>query len=47
MVLEWGRMVKHGDYPTANLDDWELPNRNKLTEAEWVDYPIQRRTGYT
>jgi choline dehydrogenase-like flavoprotein len=47
LVLERGRMVKHGDYPTANLDDWELPNRNRLTEEEWKDYQIQRRTGYT
>lgn len=47
LVLERGRMVKHGDYPTANLDDWELPNRNRLTEEEWKDYEIQRRTGYT
>jgi choline dehydrogenase-like flavoprotein len=47
LVLERGRMVKHGDYPTANLDDWELPNRNRLTEDEWKDYAIQRRTGYT
>lgn len=47
LVLERGRMVKHPDYPTANLEDWELPNRDELTEEEWKDYPIQRRTGYT
>lgn len=47
LVLERGRMVKHPDYPTANLEDWELPNRDQLTEEEWKDYPIQRRTGYT
>lgn len=47
MVLERGRMVKHPDYPTANLEDWELPNRDELTEEEWKDYAIQRRTGYT
>lgn len=47
LVLERGRMVKHPDYPTANLEDWELPNRDRLTEEEWKDYPIQRRTGYT
>ncbi|RLD85576.1 MAG: GMC family oxidoreductase, partial [Bacteroidetes bacterium] len=23
LVLERGRMVKHGDYPTANMDPWE------------------------
>lgn len=47
LVLERGRMVKHGDYPTANLDDWELPNRNKMTQEELKDYPNQNRTGYT
>lgn len=47
LVLEKGRMVKHGDYPTANLDDWEVPNRGELTEEEWKDYEKQRRTGYT
>ena len=25
LVLERGRMVKHGEYPTANRDTWELP----------------------
>lgn len=47
LVLERGRMVRHGEYPTANLDDWELPNRNKMTLEELKDYPIQSRTGYT
>jgi choline dehydrogenase-like flavoprotein len=47
LVLERGRMVKHGEYPTANLDDWELPNRNRSTEEELKEYPAQRRTNYT
>lgn len=47
IVLERGRMVKHGDYPTANMDDWELPNRNKMTPEEMKEYKIQERTGYT
>lgn len=47
LVLERGRDIKHGDYPTAMLDPWEVPNRGKLTEAEWADYPVHRRTGYT
>jgi choline dehydrogenase-like flavoprotein len=47
LVLERGKMMKHGDYPTANLEDWELPNRNRMTEEEWKDYDKQRRTGYT
>ncbi len=47
IVLERGRMVKHGDYPTASMEAWEMPNRGKLTEEEWKDYDKQRRTGYT
>ena len=47
LVLERGRMVKHPDYPTATLETWELPNHNRLSEKEWEDYPVQRRTGYT
>jgi len=38
LVLEKGRMIKHGDYPTANLDDWEVPNRGLLTKEEEKDY---------
>ena len=47
LVLEKGRMIKHGDYPTANLDDWEVPNRGLLTKEEEKDYEKQVRTGYT
>ncbi len=47
LVLERGRMVKHGDYPTANLEDWEVPFRNKIPPEEAKDYSIQTRTGYT
>ncbi len=47
LVLEKGRMVKHGDYPTANMEDWDLPNRNRMTPEEMKEYKIQERTGYT
>ena len=43
LLLERGRDVKHGvDYPTANLDPWELPNHNILTQDDLKTYPIQR-----
>ena len=43
LVLERGRDVKHvQDYPTANLDPWELPNRNMLTQEDHETYPIQK-----
>ncbi len=34
IVLERGRMIKHPDYPTANLDQWELPNQNLVPAEE-------------
>lgn len=34
LVLERGRMVKHGDYPTANMDEWELGQMNRVTAEE-------------
>ncbi len=47
LVLDRGRMIKHGDYPTAMLDTWDVPNRGRLTQEEWKDYEKQKRTGYT
>ena len=48
LVLERGRKVEHVlDYPTANLDVWDLPNRNRVTVEELKDYEKQSRTGYT
>lgn len=47
LVLERGRMVKHGEYPTAALAPWQLPNRNRLTREELAELPKQSRTGYT
>ncbi len=41
-------MVKHGDYPTASLDDWDLPHQNKVPQSEIEEhYEKQSRTGYT
>jgi choline dehydrogenase-like flavoprotein len=47
LVLERGRMVKHGEYPTAALAPWQLPNHNRMTQEELKDYEKQNRTGYT
>ena len=47
LCLERGRMLKHGDYPTANLESWEVPNRGRFSQEELEDYNVQRRTGYT
>lgn len=34
LLLERGRMVRHGDYPTANLEDWDFPLNNRLSRRE-------------
>jgi choline dehydrogenase-like flavoprotein len=48
LVLERGRMVRHiEDYPTANMDDWDFPNRGELPREEMAKQEKQARTGYT
>lgn len=48
LVLERGRMVKHiEDYHTANLDPWDLPNGNKVSNAVKERKHKQVRGGYT
>ncbi len=34
LVLERGRMVNHGEYPTANLDTWNLPYMGSVPREE-------------
>jgi choline dehydrogenase-like flavoprotein len=47
LVLERGRDVKHGDYPTAMTESWEFEGRTKLPQAELAKQLKQNRTGYT
>jgi choline dehydrogenase-like flavoprotein len=43
LVLERGRMVEHvKDYPTANLNPWELPHGNRPTQQDLADYHVQK-----
>ena len=47
LVLERGRHVEHGDYPTANLDTWELPYQDKLPAKVIKEhYPKLSRKDY-
>jgi len=46
LVLERGRMVKHGEYPTATLDPWDLPNGGVTSRETREHKPKQHRTGY-
>jgi choline dehydrogenase-like flavoprotein len=47
LVLERGRDVKHGDYPTAMKESWEFEGRTKIPAAELAKQEKQNRTGYT
>lgn len=47
LVLERGRMVKHGDYPTAMLNSWDFPHRDRIPREEAKNFEKQMRTGYT
>ena len=38
LVLERGRMVRHGEYPTAGLDPWDLPNNNMVAAEEIANH---------
>ncbi len=46
LVLERGRDVKHGDYPTANMEKWEFKNWDEITPEDRKKYPVQGRTNY-
>ncbi len=47
LVLERGRDVKHGDYPTAMMEKWEFPGRNTISQESRERQAKQSRTGYT
>jgi choline dehydrogenase-like flavoprotein len=47
LVLERGRDVKHGDYPTAMTESWQFPGRNRLSREDLAKQEKQSRTGYT
>lgn len=34
LVLERGRNVDHGDYPTAMMDPWDLPHQDRVPQEE-------------
>ncbi len=46
LVLERGRDVKHGDYPTAMKEPWELPYGNRPTQDDLSQQAVAARTGY-
>ena len=47
LVLERGRMINHpSDYTTANMDKWDFPYGDKITNEIREQQPKQSRTGY-
>ncbi|MCB0474080.1 MAG: GMC family oxidoreductase [Flavobacteriaceae bacterium] len=46
LVLERGRMVTHGDYPTAYKDPWDFEFKGEQTRKEAKRQEKQARTGY-
>jgi choline dehydrogenase-like flavoprotein len=46
LVLERGRMVRHGEYPTATTDPWDLPFGNRITQETRRQKPVQSRSVY-
>jgi choline dehydrogenase-like flavoprotein len=46
LVLERGRMVRHGEYPTATKNPWELPHGGRPTQQDLARQPVTARTGY-
>jgi choline dehydrogenase-like flavoprotein len=47
LVLERGRMINHpSDYTTANMDKWDFPSGDKITNEIRKKQPKQSRTGY-
>lgn len=46
LVLDRGRMVRHGEYPTATKDLWELPYGGRATAEDLERQAVAARTGY-
>jgi choline dehydrogenase-like flavoprotein len=47
LVLERGRNVRHGEYPTATKDPWEFEYGGRPTQQELERQSVQARTSYT
>jgi len=47
LILERGRDVKHGEYPTAHTEPWEFEGRTKTNQKLLERQQKQNRTGYT
>ena len=46
LVLDRGRMVRHGEYPTATKDPWEFPYGGRATQEDLKRHATAARTNY-
>src|SRR4026209_1605007 len=46
LVLDRGRDVKHGDYPTATKDIWEFPYGGRATDEDLQRQAVTARSGH-
>lgn len=46
LVLDRGRLVIHGDYPTAFKEPWEMPFLGNLSVEDKARHHVQSRTGF-
>jgi choline dehydrogenase-like flavoprotein len=46
LVLDRGRDVKHGDYPTATKDIWQFPYGGRATDEDLKRQAVAARSGY-
>jgi choline dehydrogenase-like flavoprotein len=46
LVLDRGRMVEHGDYPTAMKAPWELPYADEPTQEDIRRHPVHTRPSF-
>jgi choline dehydrogenase-like flavoprotein len=46
LVLDRGRMVRHGEYPTATKDLWEFPYGGRASQQDLEHHAVAARTGY-
>ncbi len=47
LVLERGRMVRHGEYPTATMDPWDFEYGGRPSVQDLERQGVQARTRYT
>lgn len=46
LVLERGKEIRHGDYPTATKDPWDHELHGAMTREELLKHEKQRRSGF-